>query len=66
MLFGLTGCNSQANAAENNRGINLYKLEFTYPKGWTKRGNEKEIFFDDEDKQINGQQNNMAMWLNII
>lgn len=34
--------------------INLNKLIFTLPSNWTKRGNESEIFFDNENKQTVG------------
>lgn len=37
-----------------NNGINLNELNITYPGSWAKKGNENEIFFDDEKKQTVG------------
>jgi hypothetical protein len=65
ILFGLLGCSGNikkevtTNAklgkkVANNNNINLNKLNITYPANWTKRGNENEIFFDDENKKTVG------------
>ena len=68
ILFGLAGCSGNTNkrvatnanvktvkeTAENIDSINLNKLRITYPSNWTKRGDENEIFFDDENKQTVG------------
>jgi hypothetical protein len=66
ILFGVTGCGGKVNkevtakaqtfkkAVENEGGINLKKLSFTYPANWSKRGNENELFFDDENKKTIG------------
>jgi hypothetical protein len=49
---------ANANTSEEIKGnkstIDLSKLEFSYPKGWTKRVYENEIFFDEENKQTVG------------
>ncbi|WML43856.1 hypothetical protein [Neobacillus sp. PS3-40] len=36
---------------ENSNNINLNKLTITFPSNWSKRGNENELFFDDENKK---------------
>ena len=63
MLFGCIGYDSNNKTVvkakgntfeeikDNKNTVDLSKLEFTYPKGWTKRGSGKEVFFDDENKQ---------------
>ena len=42
------------NKIEDVNKINLNNLNFTLPENWMKRGNESEIFFDDENKQTVG------------
>jgi hypothetical protein len=69
LLFGLTGCSEKKNnivttvpitetntdnKIEASNKINLNNLKFTLPANWVKRGNENEIFFDDENKQTVG------------
>jgi hypothetical protein len=66
VLFGVTGCSGNVNrtarsnskavkkTVKNDDNINLNKLNITYPSKWTKRGNENEIFFDDENKHTVG------------
>ncbi len=41
-------------AAESGNKINLNKLNITVPANWTKKGNEDEVFFEDENKQSVG------------
>lgn len=63
LLLGLAGCSKKKNnivtsvpktVAETGNKINLNNLKFTLPTNWVKRGNESEIFFDDENKQTIG------------
>lgn len=69
LLLGLTGCSEKkssivtsvpktvgetGNKIEADNKINLNNLKFTLPANWTKRGNESEIFFEDENKQTVG------------
>ncbi|WP_315107992.1 hypothetical protein [Clostridium intestinale] len=69
LLLGLTGCSEEkneigtaesktvvetSNKIEDDNKINLNTLKFTLPANWMKRGNESEIFFDDENKQTVG------------
>jgi|GEM_PF-3008869 len=67
MIFELTGCSRNANktetasvkvnketTVENDNSINLNKIAFLLPEDLSKRGNENEIFFDNENKQTIG------------
>lgn len=54
ILFGLTGCSGNVNKVENDDNVNLSKLNFTLPANWSKRGDENELFFDDENNQTVG------------
>lgn len=69
LLLGLTGCSEEkneigtsepktvvetGNKIEDDNKININTLKFTLPTSWMKRGNESEIFFDDENKQTVG------------
>jgi hypothetical protein len=69
LLLGLAGCSEKKNSIvtsgpktlaetgnkiEADNKINLNNLKFTLPANWIKRGNESEIFFDDENKQTVG------------
>jgi hypothetical protein len=66
ILCGLTGCGGNVNkevtakaktvkkAVEKDNNINLNKLNITFPANWSKRGNDSEIFFDDENKKTVG------------
>lgn len=40
--------------SEADNKIDLNKLSFTLPAGWSKRGGQYEIFFDDKNKQTVG------------
>lgn len=40
--------------SEADNKIDLSKLSFTLPAGWSKRGGQYEIFFDDKNKQTVG------------
>lgn len=39
---------------DTSKNINLNNLNITLPANWSKRGNENEVFFDDENKQTVG------------
>lgn len=69
LLLGLTGCSEKkssivtnvqksvdatGNKAGDDNKINLNNLNIILPKNWMKRGNESELFFDDENKQTVG------------
>ncbi|MFL0268067.1 hypothetical protein [Candidatus Clostridium radicumherbarum] len=69
IILGLTGCSEKknnivttvskkvtetGNKIDADNKINLNNLNYTLPSNWVKRGNESEIFFDDENKQTSG------------
>lgn len=66
ILSQLTGCSGITNnkitaqaksideKIENDNRLNLNKLNVTLPTAWTRKGNENEIFFNDENKQTVG------------
>lgn len=66
ILSQLTGCSGITNSKitaqaksidekiENDNRLNLNKLNVTLPAAWTRKGNENEIFFNDENKQTVG------------
>lgn len=66
ILSELTGCSGKTNkeitanakpineTVENDNSVNLNKLNVTLPSTWTRKGNENEIFFNDENKQTVG------------
>ncbi|MFL0247119.1 hypothetical protein [Candidatus Clostridium stratigraminis] len=69
LILGLAGCSEKksimvtavpktvaetGNNIDADNKINLNNLNFTLPSNWVKRGNESEIFFDNENKQTVG------------